>query len=86
MKIPSKVGNPFQHVLHTSLDMSDRQFLRNKGIVEFFNLGSQRLWQQPGIYLFGDVGGTVAEQTAYNCHCKTIVDGKDCECVPGSMK
>lgn len=56
MKIPSKVGNPFQRVPHTSIDMSDRQFFGNKGIVEFFDLGSKGLWQQPGIDLFGDVG------------------------------
>ena len=68
MKIPSKVWNPFQCVPHTSIDMSDRQFFGNKGIVEFLNLCGQSLGQQPGIDLFGDVGGTVAKQAAYNCH------------------
>lgn len=56
MKIPSKVWNPFQCVPHTSIDISVGQFFGNKGIVEFFDLGSKGLWQQPGIDLFGDVG------------------------------
>ena len=45
MKIPSKVRNPFQRVPHTSIDISVGQFFRNKGIVEFFNLCGEGLWE-----------------------------------------
>ncbi len=41
-----------------------------------FDLGGEGLGEQFCIDLFGDVGGAVSEQTAYNSHGKSIIDGK----------
>lgn len=86
MKIPSEVGNPFQRLRHTSIDTSVRQFVGDKLIVQLLDLGCQGLREKSGIDLFGDVGGTVAEQSADNSHGQAVVDGKNRECMPRGMK
>lgn len=78
--------DPFQRLRHTSIDTSVRQFVGDKLIVQLLDLGCQGLREKSGIDLFGDVGGAVAEQSADYCHGQTVVDGKNCECMPRGMK
>lgn len=51
-----------------------------------FDFGGEGLGQQFCIGLFGDVGGTVPEKTAYNGHGQSVIDGKHGEGVTRSVK
>lgn len=55
------------------------QLIREVGVVEAFDFGSEGLWEETGVDFFGGVGASVAEETADDCHAQSVVKGEDCE-------